>query len=46
MGLMLGAGMVVYAEDADMVDQAWACSAFYRDESCGKCVPADLGRTS
>ena len=43
MGLMLGAGMVVYADDADLVDQAWACSRFYRDESCGKCVPCRIG---
>lgn len=43
MGLMLGAGIVVYAEGTDMVDQAWACSRFYRDESCGKCVPCRIG---
>jgi NADH:ubiquinone oxidoreductase subunit F (NADH-binding) len=43
MGLMLGAGMVVYDDTADMVDQAWACSRFYRDESCGKCVPCRIG---
>ncbi|MCA9239701.1 MAG: SLBB domain-containing protein, partial [Planctomycetales bacterium] len=45
MGLMLGAGIVIYADDVDMVDQAWACSRFYRDESCGKCVPCRLGST-
>jgi formate dehydrogenase/bidirectional [NiFe] hydrogenase diaphorase subunit len=43
MDLMLGAGIVVYAQDADMIDQAWACSQFYRDESCGKCVPCRIG---
>ncbi len=43
MGLMLGAGIVVYAEGTDMVDQAWACSRFYRNESCGKCVPCRIG---
>jgi len=43
MGLMLGAGIVIYADDADMIDQAWVCSRFYRDESCGKCVPCRIG---
>ena len=43
MGLMLGAGIVIYNDLADMIDQAWACSRFYRDESCGKCVPCRIG---
>jgi len=43
MGLMLGAGLVVYGENADMVEQAVACSRFYRNESCGKCVPCRVG---
>ncbi len=43
MKVMLGAGIVVYAEGADLVSQAVACSEFYRDESCGKCVPCRLG---
>ena len=42
-GFMLGAGLVVYGEDADMLDQAIACSRFYQRESCGKCVPCRLG---
>jgi len=40
---MLGAGMVVYAEDANMVEQALSCVTFYRNESCGKCVPCRVG---
>ena len=39
----LGAGLVVYAEDRDMVDQAVNAMQFYRNESCGKCVPCRLG---
>ncbi len=42
-GFMLGAGLVVYGENADMLDQAIACSRFYQRESCGKCVPCRLG---
>jgi NADH:ubiquinone oxidoreductase subunit F (NADH-binding) len=42
-GFMLGAGIVVYGEHADMLDQAIACSRFYQRESCGKCVPCRLG---
>jgi formate dehydrogenase beta subunit len=42
-GFMLGAGLVVYGETADMLDQAIACSRFYQRESCGKCVPCRLG---
>jgi NADH:ubiquinone oxidoreductase subunit F (NADH-binding) len=39
----LGAGLVVYAEGRDMVDQAVNSTEFYRNESCGKCVPCRLG---
>jgi NADH:ubiquinone oxidoreductase subunit F (NADH-binding)/NADH:ubiquinone oxidoreductase subunit E len=39
----LGAGLVVYAEDRDMVDQAVNAMEFYRNESCGKCVPCRIG---
>jgi NADH:ubiquinone oxidoreductase subunit F (NADH-binding) len=39
----LGAGIVVYAEDRDMLDQAVNAMEFYRNESCGKCVPCRLG---
>jgi NADH:ubiquinone oxidoreductase subunit F (NADH-binding)/NADH:ubiquinone oxidoreductase subunit E len=43
--LMLGAGIVVYANDADLVQQALACQRFYEAESCGKCVPCRIGST-
>jgi NADH:ubiquinone oxidoreductase subunit F (NADH-binding)/NADH:ubiquinone oxidoreductase subunit E len=43
--LMLGAGIVVYNEDADLVEQALACQRFYQAESCGKCVPCRIGST-
>ena len=43
--LMLGAGIVVYADDADLVEQALACQRFYQAESCGKCVPCRIGST-
>jgi formate dehydrogenase beta subunit len=43
LGLMLGGGMVVYGEYADMLDQALNASEFFRNESCGKCVPCRLG---
>jgi len=42
-GFMLGAGIVVYGSNADMLDQAIACSRFYQRESCGKCVPCRIG---
>ncbi len=40
---MLGAGIVVYAEGRDMVEQAVNATQFFRNESCGKCVPCRLG---
>jgi formate dehydrogenase beta subunit len=43
--LMLGAGIVVYAADADLVEQALACLKFFKSESCGKCVPCRIGST-
>jgi NADH:ubiquinone oxidoreductase subunit F (NADH-binding) len=43
MGLMLGAGLVVYGERADMVAEALNCVEFFRNESCGKCVPCRIG---
>jgi NADH:ubiquinone oxidoreductase subunit F (NADH-binding) len=43
--LMLGAGIVVYADDANLVEQALACQRFYQVESCGKCVPCRIGST-
>jgi formate dehydrogenase beta subunit len=45
LGIMLGAAIVVYAEGADLVDQAVGCSQFYQAESCGKCVPCRIGST-
>ncbi len=43
MNLMLGAGLVVYGDRANMLDQAQNASTFFRNESCGKCVPCRLG---
>jgi NADH:ubiquinone oxidoreductase subunit F (NADH-binding) len=43
MNLMLGAGMVVYGDRANMLDQALNAATFFRNESCGKCVPCRLG---
>ena len=40
---MLGAGLVVYAEGRDMVEQAVNSMEFYGNESCGKCVPCRIG---
>jgi NADH:ubiquinone oxidoreductase subunit F (NADH-binding) len=39
----LGAGLVVYAEHRDMAEQAVNSLKFFRNESCGKCVPCRLG---
>ena len=39
----LGAGLVVYAEGRDMAAEALNSMQFYRNESCGKCVPCRLG---
>jgi NADH:ubiquinone oxidoreductase subunit F (NADH-binding)/NADH:ubiquinone oxidoreductase subunit E len=39
----LGAGLVVYAHDRDMAEQAVNSVEFFRNESCGKCVPCRLG---
>jgi NADH:ubiquinone oxidoreductase subunit F (NADH-binding)/NADH:ubiquinone oxidoreductase subunit E len=43
MNLMLGAGLVVYGDRANMLDQAQNAATFFRNESCGKCVPCRLG---
>jgi NADH:ubiquinone oxidoreductase subunit F (NADH-binding) len=40
---MLGAGIVVYAEGTDALDQAVNFTEFFRNESCGKCVPCRIG---
>jgi NADH:ubiquinone oxidoreductase subunit F (NADH-binding) len=43
-GTMLGSGAVlVIAEGRDMVDIATNVVAFFRNESCGKCVPCRVG---
>lgn len=42
-GFMLGAGIVVYGDDADLLGEVLACSRFFRNESCGKCVPCRIG---
>ncbi|HEX8200360.1 MAG TPA: NADH-ubiquinone oxidoreductase-F iron-sulfur binding region domain-containing protein [Isosphaeraceae bacterium] len=42
-GNMLGAAFVVVGERACIVDFARNCVAFYRNESCGKCVPCRVG---
>ena len=45
LGLMLGAGLVVYADHptTSMLDQALCATRFFRNESCGKCVPCRVG---
>ncbi|SVB75259.1 uncharacterized protein METZ01_LOCUS228113, partial [marine metagenome] len=43
-GSMLGSGAVVaVAEDTDMLDLARNVVTFFRNESCGKCVPCRSG---
>jgi NADH:ubiquinone oxidoreductase subunit F (NADH-binding)/NADH:ubiquinone oxidoreductase subunit E len=39
----VGAGVIVYAEGRDMAEQAVNALEFYRNESCGKCVPCRIG---
>jgi len=39
----LGAGLTVYAEGSDMTAEAVNSLEFYRNESCGKCVPCRVG---
>lgn len=43
LGIMLGAGIVFYGTGADVLKEALACSRFFRDQSCGKCVPCRIG---
>ena len=40
---MLGAAIAVYAGDVDVLAEAVNYTEFYRNESCGKCVPCRLG---
>ena len=42
-GYMVGAGIVVYGEGCNVLAEAVANSRFYRNESCGKCVPCRIG---
>ncbi len=43
-GLTLGSGVVmVHDQSVDMVDQLTRIAAFFRDESCGQCVPCRVG---
>jgi len=43
-GLTLGSGVVmVHDQSVDMVDQLVRIAAFFRDESCGQCVPCRVG---
>jgi formate dehydrogenase beta subunit len=42
-GLMLGAGLAVYGPGTDVLDQALNFTRFFRNESCGKCVPCRIG---
>jgi NADH:ubiquinone oxidoreductase subunit F (NADH-binding) len=39
----LGAGLVVYHDGRDMAEQAVNALEFFRNESCGKCVPCRVG---
>jgi len=43
LGYPVGAGIVIYGANANMLEQAVACSRFFQRESCGKCVPCRLG---
>jgi NADH:ubiquinone oxidoreductase subunit F (NADH-binding) len=42
-GYMVGAGIVIYGEGCNVLAEAVANSRFYRNESCGKCVPCRIG---
>jgi len=43
-GITLGSGVViVYDEQADLVAALLRIAAFFRDESCGQCVPCRVG---
>jgi NADH:ubiquinone oxidoreductase subunit F (NADH-binding) len=45
-GSMLGSGaLVVMAEGTDLLAAATNTLRFFRDESCGKCVPCRVGST-
>ncbi len=43
-GTMLGSGAVVFvAEERDLLDVGLSITRFFRNESCGKCVPCRVG---
>ena len=43
-GVSLGSGVVlVFDESADLVDAVLRIAEFFRDESCGQCVPSRVG---
>ncbi|HEX8340566.1 MAG TPA: NAD(P)H-dependent oxidoreductase subunit E [Tepidisphaeraceae bacterium] len=43
-GASIGSAAVVFLnEERDLVDAALNCTQFYRNESCGKCVPCRVG---
>ena len=43
-GVTLGSGVVMVFDDrADMLDTVLRIAAFFRDESCGQCVPCRVG---
>jgi len=43
-GVTLGSGVVmVFDDDAELVDIVLRIAAFFRDESCGQCVPCRVG---
>ena len=43
-GTTLGSGVVmVLDQNVDMIDQLQRIAAFFRDESCGQCVPCRVG---
>lgn len=43
LGLMLGAGVVAYGPQTDVVRESLNALEFFRNESCGKCVPCRIG---
>ncbi len=43
MGVNVGAGIVVFGDQVDMVQVALSATRFFRNESCGKCVPCRIG---
>ena len=43
-GASLGSGVVMVFDDGvDLQDIVWRIAAFFRDESCGQCVPCRVG---